>query len=243
MGEILINQLFAGAYLQEGTNIGHEVINLFRDDNDENYLYITPMGNVKGHNVDKVLFVQNIAGRETMEVVMKAEGLSNTSADDVQKIFYAGVDITDIFNKNLYHGEAETSKTNSMATYCAKDVRFPKKGKRIIITVDSSYEVEDEKNTVVIRLDFNKKKIVGQSMRTYLSEELYPSIHAKNAVIIVITGKQMPTPVSAVAPAPGILPIYIRSTALYNRFRSCANVIGIETSRIFRYTFPFEKSV
>ena len=97
MGEILINQLFAGAYLQEGTNIGHEVINLFRDDNDENYLYITPMGNVKGHNVDKVLFVQNIAGRETMEVVMKAEGLSNTSADDVQKIFYAGVNITDIF--------------------------------------------------------------------------------------------------------------------------------------------------
>ena len=179
MGEILINQLFAGAYLQEGTNIGHEVINLFRDDNDENYLYITPMGNVKGHNVDKVLFVQNIAGRETMEVVMKAEGLSNTSADDVQKIFYAGVNITDIFNKNLYHGEAETSKTNSMAAYCAKDVRFPKKGKRIIITVDSSYEVEDEKNTVVIRLDCNKKKIVGQSMRTYLSEELYPSIHAK----------------------------------------------------------------
>ena len=52
MGEILINQLFAGAYLQEGTNIGHEVINLFRDDNDENYLYITPMGNVKGHNVE-----------------------------------------------------------------------------------------------------------------------------------------------------------------------------------------------
>ena len=149
MGEILINQLFAGAYLQEGTNIGHEVINLFRDDNDENYLYITPMGNVKGHNVDKVLFVQNIAGRETMEIVMKAEGLSNASADDVKKIFYAGVNIADIFNKNLYHGEAETTKTNSMATYCAKDVRFPKKGKRIIITVDSSYEVEDVGSCIV----------------------------------------------------------------------------------------------
>ena len=58
MGEKLINQLFAGAYLQEGTNIGHEVINLFRDDNDENYLYITPMGNVKGHNVDKLIFLK-----------------------------------------------------------------------------------------------------------------------------------------------------------------------------------------
>ena len=30
--EILINQLFAGEYLNEGENIGHEVINLFRDD-------------------------------------------------------------------------------------------------------------------------------------------------------------------------------------------------------------------
>ena len=30
--EILINQLFAGRYLDEGENIGHEVINLFKDD-------------------------------------------------------------------------------------------------------------------------------------------------------------------------------------------------------------------
>lgn len=133
MGEILINQLFAGAYLQEGTNIGHEVINLFRDDNDENYLYITPMGNVKGHNVDKVLFVQNIAGRETMEVVMKAEGLSNTSADDVQKIFYAGVNITDIFNKNLYHGEAETSKQIVWLHIVQKMLGFLKKVKELLL--------------------------------------------------------------------------------------------------------------
>ena len=40
MSEILINQLFAGSYLQEGTNIGHEIINIFRDDNDENYLFM-----------------------------------------------------------------------------------------------------------------------------------------------------------------------------------------------------------
>ena len=89
MSEILINQLFAGSYLQEGTNIGHEIINIFRDDNDENYLFITPYGNVNGHDVDKVLFVQNIKARETMEIVMKAEGLSKTSLDEIQRIFYA----------------------------------------------------------------------------------------------------------------------------------------------------------
>ena len=34
MSEILINQLFAGSYLQEGINIGHEIINLFYHDID-----------------------------------------------------------------------------------------------------------------------------------------------------------------------------------------------------------------
>ena len=176
MSEILINQLFAGSYLQEGTNIGHEIINIFRDDNDENYLFITPYGNVNGHDVDKVLFVQNIKARETMEIVMKAEGLSKTSLDEIQRIFYAGVNIVDIFNKNLYHGKKDLVETETMATYRAETIRFPKKGTRIILTVDSNYSAEDG-NSIVIFLDPDKKKIVGQSMRTYLSKESYSKIY------------------------------------------------------------------
>lgn len=176
MGEILINQLFAGAYLQEGTNIGHEVINLFRDDNDDNYLFITPSGHVGGHEVDKVLFVQNIKGRETMEVVMKAEGLSETTEDEVRKISYAGVSVADIFSKNLYHGESDATGIAVMATYRAETVKFPQKGKRIVITVDADYVDEDE-NTVVILLDPDKSRIVGQGMRTYLSTESYPTMY------------------------------------------------------------------
>ena len=176
MSEILINQLFAGSYLQEGTNIGHEIINIFRDDNDENYLFITPYGNVNGHDVDKVLFVQNIKARETMEIVMKAEGLSKTSLDEIQRIFYAGVNIVDIFNKNLYHGKKDLVETETMATYRAETIRFPKNGTRIILTVDSNYSAEDG-NSIVIFLDPDKKKIVGQSMRTYLSKESYSKIY------------------------------------------------------------------
>lgn len=178
MGEILINQLFAGSYLQEGTNIGHEVINIFRDDNDKNYLFITPSGNVKEHIVDKVLFVQNIKARETMEVVMKAEGLIKTTVDEIRKIFYAGVNIVDIFNKNIYHGESDTASIEAMATFQARDVRFPANGKRIILTVDENYEIEDE-NVIVILLDTDKRRIVGQGMRTYLSNESYPLIYNK----------------------------------------------------------------
>ena len=68
-GEILTNQLFAGRYLSEGGNIGHEVINLFEDDNGARYLYITPSGIVKGHDIEAVIFVRNVQARKTVEVI------------------------------------------------------------------------------------------------------------------------------------------------------------------------------
>lgn len=58
--EILINQLFAGGYLLEGENIGHEVINLFKDDNGNNNLFVTKSGSVKGHDIECILFVRKI---------------------------------------------------------------------------------------------------------------------------------------------------------------------------------------
>lgn len=176
MGEILINQLFAGAYLQEGTNIGHEVINLFKDDNNDNYLFVTPSGAVKNHDVERILFVQNIKARETMEVIMKADGLTKTSVEDISKIYYAGNNIVDIFKKNLYHGEKDSVGIEIMATYKASNVVFPKNGTRIILTVDKDY-IADDDNTLVIFLNPNKQKIVGQGMRTYLSEISYPDIY------------------------------------------------------------------
>lgn len=42
MNTIILNRMYAGSYLDEDENIGHEVINLFRDDNGSNYIYINP---------------------------------------------------------------------------------------------------------------------------------------------------------------------------------------------------------
>ena len=38
--EILINQMYAGGFLEVGNNIGHEVINLFKADDGKNYVYV-----------------------------------------------------------------------------------------------------------------------------------------------------------------------------------------------------------
>ena len=66
--EILINQLYAGDYLKEGENIGHEVINLFKDDAGNNNLFITPSGYVKNHDLEAVIFVRNVSERRTVEI-------------------------------------------------------------------------------------------------------------------------------------------------------------------------------
>lgn len=168
MGEILINQLFAGSYLSEGENIGHEIINLFQDDDGNNYLFITKNGIVKNHDVESVVFVQNIKARETMEVIMKAVGLTPVNKDEINSITYAGVRLVDIFKKNIYHGDKDMVDVFDMVTYKAKKVFFPRSDKKIILTVDSNYK---NKNSTVVFIGDNREKIVGQSMRTYLSNK------------------------------------------------------------------------
>lgn len=59
---ILINRMFAGKYCID--NIGHEIINLFKTDNGENYIYINPYGRInKEYNgkIKYVLFTQQYA--------------------------------------------------------------------------------------------------------------------------------------------------------------------------------------
>ena len=43
---ILVNRMYTGSYLNdnEGNNIGHEIINFFKADDKEKYIYITPYG-------------------------------------------------------------------------------------------------------------------------------------------------------------------------------------------------------
>lgn len=161
--EILINQLFAGRYLEEGTNIGHEVINLFRDDDGHNNLFITPSGKVKGHDVEYVLFVRNISSRKTVEVVGLAEELSEITIDEMKQIRYAGVSLDQIFSNNRYHGE--TDPFSNHVTYRAGNLRLP--SCRIFITLGEPSFIED-----AVHLDSEREVILPQSMREYYSEDL-----------------------------------------------------------------------
>ena len=80
--EILLNKMFEGKYLD--TNIGHEVINLIKADNGNNYIYVNPYGSVKENEhyrkdgtttIKTILFVRNYGSGKILEVLAKAENL------------------------------------------------------------------------------------------------------------------------------------------------------------------------
>ena len=77
MNTIILNRMYAGSYLDESENIGHEVINLFKDDNGSNYIYINPYGTINrksDDSIEAVLLVKYVE-KGVLEVVAKAENL------------------------------------------------------------------------------------------------------------------------------------------------------------------------
>ena len=74
---IVLNVMYNGKYLNE--NMGHEVINLFKDDKDRNFLYLNPYGNFSSANkrkVEKMLMVIPVPKKNMFEVVALATGLT-----------------------------------------------------------------------------------------------------------------------------------------------------------------------
>lgn len=168
--EILINQLFAGKYLEEGENIGHEVINLFRDDHGNHNIFVTPSGRVSGHDLDYILFVRNVSARRTVEVVGLAKDIRDfeneeVKNEEIKNARYAGVSLDQVFKKNIYHGG--TDLFTQHITFRAGQFLLPTC--RILITLDNNEYSEEYK---IIHLDSKRQVIIPQGMREYYSNEV-----------------------------------------------------------------------
>lgn len=75
---IVLNVMYNGKYLSQ--NMGHEVINLFKDDKDRNFLYLNPYGNFSNspkRAFEAMLMVIPVAKQNMFEVVAMATGLEN----------------------------------------------------------------------------------------------------------------------------------------------------------------------
>jgi len=182
--EIIINKMYVGAYLSEGDNIGHEIINLYKADDGKNYIYLNSQGTIEsshGENRITILLVRKFASK-TYKVLAKAEGVTILDFADSKLpreerykgqvalgLTYGGISLVDLFNENSYHGSLEDEK-NAYTTFVADKVIKPKN--QIYITDDSSVSGD---NTYFIRTN---KGFGKQTLREFYNENDKPDSFA-----------------------------------------------------------------
>ena len=144
MKEILLNRMYVGRFLEN--NIGHEVINLFKDDNGSNYIYINPYGQLdrKHNEIESILLVRGI-NATTVEIIAKAvdltpildNALPRNTANKIQrnyirenKVTYDGVLLDDIY----YQNESTNEVTTVYISFKAENIFYPKQ--KIFLTTN-----------------------------------------------------------------------------------------------------------
>ena len=113
--EIVLNRMFAGNFLNN--HIGHEIVNMYKDDHGRNYIYIQPYGTYeRSHHgrIDSVLMVRSIPGKRALEVLGLATELSDIYDPSLsenkqweihecflreEQVAYGGVSLLDIFDR------------------------------------------------------------------------------------------------------------------------------------------------
>lgn len=162
---ILINRLFSGEYLEERNNIGHEVINLFSDDEGEHYVYIVPYGSVNDkHDIQYIFFVRGIS-KEIFEVLSMAKidpgkkyATKNNSKENSKnndyaknkqqeysnKIKYGEKTLYDIFENNYLKGNKD--ETPNYITYKIEQEWTPK-NRTFLIKKEPKEKLIDKKET------------------------------------------------------------------------------------------------
>lgn len=171
---IILSRMYVGRYLEK--NIGHEVINLFKDDNNNNYIYISDDGKINpkyNDKVEAVLLVRYIE-EGVMEIIAKAEQLeqilykTKSHEKDSQSqveyainnsIKYGGVSIHDIHNKSIAEQIVITFKTNF--------IRKP---------LEPLYLIEDKKKLSLYDnyIYLPEKHFSKQSLKMYYQKDSFP---------------------------------------------------------------------
>lgn len=143
---ILISKVFNGTYLDESQNIGHEIINFFKDDKGCMYFYIPGNGKVKKPFQERgtLVFLVGAGNRnvKSNDVIVYAvaeveEYLGDKPAPS--DVSYGGLPVAGIFSNNSYRGEAE-AEAEARLTYRLKCIKEPKNELRLHYTgINESY--------------------------------------------------------------------------------------------------------
>ena len=122
--------MFIGRYI--GDNIGHEIINLFKADDNNNYIYLCKDGKYTRKDLPKYVIQVRHHCTRTLEVISIAEIESKITKQEIDNIKYGGVSIVDIFKENEEQG------TDTYITFKATNVIKPTPDQPVYIAYEGN---------------------------------------------------------------------------------------------------------
>lgn len=153
---IILNHMFTGNYLQD--NIGHEVINLFLDDNAQHYVYLCRDGKFNRDDVFVEYVVQvyrPVNTKHTLQILNIASDVTPYSAK--MSAMYGGHKVEEIFRFN-------NSQQDVCATFCSGSTLVPAQPV-YLWTADESKE-DDKMGEVINGINPSRQ------LHEYIYEEL-----------------------------------------------------------------------
>lgn len=139
---ILINKMCTGSFTIN--NIGHEIINYFKDDNGDNYIYISPYGGMGKKYNDRI------------DMIILTSSLSNQKVE-IQAI----IELDD--NSQIHKDGDKGNKEAIYVTFKAKRILKPDKGIKIYIS--NNENDKNNKNIIMV-----KKTLPSSSLKGYFVE-------------------------------------------------------------------------
>jgi hypothetical protein len=183
--------MYAGDYLS-GSNLGHEIVNLFTSDKGENYIYVNPDGLVNpkyNGKIKGVLLVRKTDSIHKLEVLgvakvdessqiafkskkMKRDDRLKEYAEgmdayiDGHEICYGGVSYRDLFKKNKFNGKYENYY---VLTFKVKELLLPYRDE------DKKVYITDKRSSEKGNCHLENVIFPSQSLKRYVDTEEFPA--------------------------------------------------------------------
>lgn len=174
--DIVLNKMYTGGFLDD--NIGHEIINLFKADDKENYIYLCKDGKYSRKFLPKYTIQVRTYGTRTLEIINIAEIERRVSLEEIKGVKYGEVLITEIFDGNADQG------TDTYITFKASRVIKPNSQYPVYIAYEGNRNRKDNTPNSIVNDDAfilneikenNKYNFdVNEQMRNYIEENNSP---------------------------------------------------------------------
>lgn len=171
---ILINKMCTGSYTV--SNVGHEIINYFKDDNGDNYIYILPYGGMakeKDDRIDTIILTSSLSNNrvEILAVIeidengqihkggdRGTEEIHREQLKKLKNVTYGGATLEQIFKYNIKNDEA------IYVTFKAKNILKPKDNVKVYI----SNNKDDNSDERIIKVE---KSLPSSSLKGYFIKD------------------------------------------------------------------------